>query len=611
MHFLNHKHDCSGPHNHFLDSRLFNNGLAIHYRHCLVAIFFIVTFILLNSQLAMLLLLGQESSEMASFAREFANNQLKAHAMKLSAIDQQLEEFEMNILNEDTFKQLLPKMDETTPILLERGFSVGIHQEELKKTIQERNMAIFMKDCRAGDLKDYTPVSPGGKYVAVKNREILVIEYPDEAEKIKTSSQSLSGECSGTIQHNEEEEHEDEDGDNEEELGHEDNSGDDEEEVDSGNEDEVDISEEETGSDKDDKGEGIEHEDEDEDVKDSDEKCLARFLLESVCDELSEQESDSDEDDEKNRPRSRIRHDYDEPGEFEDTQQLLCKNTGRSRRWHKHATKRATKRANRRAKSKECKKHQFSSSQSYRDVKLSKKRTPNGSSSFCSFRVSWEATAECKCITFQSINIGMCGGMSHDKSSSRGYFNDNLSIHIIPGPNGTEEDHPELDGWTRTEACPKITAHPTTYTHGEETNCELNLNPKLQCSAMISHCRNNSEQTIIDDFSVHNKHTDDSMTSWTFYYTVMDEGRKWEEHFTSTRRVKELAKAAKTTKLFSVRAKYERPAKDGERPANEWVEDMHWTFRMESVFRLLKRNRMKKRELNETIIHEDKLMISI
>ena len=569
---------------------------------------------------------------MASFAREFANNQLKAHAMELSATDQQLEEFEVNILNEDTFEQLLPKMDETTPILLERGFSVGIHQEELKKTIQERNMAIFMKDCRAGDLKNYTPVSPGGKYVAVKNREILVIEYPDEAEKIKTSSQSLSGECSGTIQHNEEEEHEDEDG---KELGHEDNSGDDEEEeVDSCDEDEVDTSEEETSSDKE---EGIKHEDEDEDVKekkDSDGKCLARFLLmdeESVCDELSEQESDSDEDDkekngeeesdcdEKNRPRFRIGYDYDEPGEFEDTQ-LLCKDTGRSRRWHnttKSAAKRATKRANRRAKSeKYYKKHQFSSSQSYRDVKLSKKSTPNGSSSFCTFRVSWEATAECKCITFQSIDIGMRGGMMHDKSSFRGYFNDNLSIHIIPGPNGTEEHHPKLDGWTRTEFCPRITSHPTTYTHGEEIDCGLNLcadKTGLQCSASIAHRRNKTKEVIIDDFSVHNKNTDDSMTSWTFYYTVMDEGKKWKKHFTSTNSVKELAKAAKTTQVFSVRAKYERPAKDGEEPANEWVENMHWTFRMESVFRFLKRDKMnfQKRELHETLVHEEELMISI
>lgn len=90
----------------------------------------------------------------------------------------------VEVLNESTFESLLPRMNKTTLILIEKGFTVGSHQEELLKTIKERDMVVFMKDCDAGDLLSYAAVSPSGKYVAVKNnsngrrQQVLVVnEY--------------------------------------------------------------------------------------------------------------------------------------------------------------------------------------------------------------------------------------------------------------------------------------------------------------------------------------------------------------------------------------------------------------------------------------------------
>ena len=60
-------------------------------------------------------------------------------------------------------------MDKTTPILPEKGITLGRYQEELLKTIKERDLVIFMKNCNAGDPLGYVAVSPSGKYVAVKS----------------------------------------------------------------------------------------------------------------------------------------------------------------------------------------------------------------------------------------------------------------------------------------------------------------------------------------------------------------------------------------------------------------------------------------------------------
>ena len=141
----------------------------------------------------MLLLHGHQDTETASFANEFTNGQLNVST---------------EMLNESTFKELLARMDKSTPILLEKGITLGCYQEELLKTIRERDMVVFMKDCDAGDLLGYTAISPGGKYVAVKNssngrrQQVLVINEVDlsyvvETKKIaekKSGMQPPSGE---------------------------------------------------------------------------------------------------------------------------------------------------------------------------------------------------------------------------------------------------------------------------------------------------------------------------------------------------------------------------------------------------------------------------------
>ena len=72
-------------------------------------------------------------------------------------------------LNESTFEALLPEMNKITPLVIEKGFTVGSHQKKLLKTIEERDMTVIVKDCKAGDLRDYAAVSPLGKYVVVRN----------------------------------------------------------------------------------------------------------------------------------------------------------------------------------------------------------------------------------------------------------------------------------------------------------------------------------------------------------------------------------------------------------------------------------------------------------
>ena len=72
-------------------------------------------------------------------------------------------------MNGSTFEALLPKMSKITPLVIERGFTVGSHQKKLLETIKERDMTVIVKDCDAGDLRGYAAVSPCGKYVVVKN----------------------------------------------------------------------------------------------------------------------------------------------------------------------------------------------------------------------------------------------------------------------------------------------------------------------------------------------------------------------------------------------------------------------------------------------------------
>jgi len=134
----------------------------------------------------MLLLHGHQGTETASFAEEFVSgHQIKA-------------------LNESTFKELLPRMDKTTPILPEKGITLGRYQEELLKTIKERDLVIFMKDCNAGDLLGYVAVNPSGKYVAAKSssngrrQQVLVINEVDVSynvveEKLEKSAEKKCG----------------------------------------------------------------------------------------------------------------------------------------------------------------------------------------------------------------------------------------------------------------------------------------------------------------------------------------------------------------------------------------------------------------------------------
>lgn len=116
---------------------------------------------------AMLLLLG--SRLVSGFSEVFPDEHLETSTQEL---------------NEGNFADLLPSMDWSTPILIEKGFTVGRYQEELLKTIKERDMVVVMKDCQ--HLYDYAAVCPRGKYVAVKNsssgrrQHILVMNSGNE-----------------------------------------------------------------------------------------------------------------------------------------------------------------------------------------------------------------------------------------------------------------------------------------------------------------------------------------------------------------------------------------------------------------------------------------------
>ena len=116
----------------------------------------------------MLLFLGHEESQSALFSQALAKDHLKVG---------------VQVLRESTFEALLPRMDKKTPIVIEKGATVGKHQELLLKTIAERDLTIIMMNCNEGDLHDYrVAISPRGKYVAVKNnskgrrQELLVVD---------------------------------------------------------------------------------------------------------------------------------------------------------------------------------------------------------------------------------------------------------------------------------------------------------------------------------------------------------------------------------------------------------------------------------------------------
>lgn len=103
----------------------------------------------------MLLLLGKNGSPLASgFSNVFPDEQLKTSMM----------------LNEANFKDLLPTMDDSAVILIEKGQTAGRHHKELLEAIRERDMVVVVKDCQGGsDLDGYAAVTPRGKYVVVKN----------------------------------------------------------------------------------------------------------------------------------------------------------------------------------------------------------------------------------------------------------------------------------------------------------------------------------------------------------------------------------------------------------------------------------------------------------
>ncbi len=114
----------------------------------------------------MLYLLGSEKTLTTSFA------DVVAKSMQTTSIP----------LKDDALEPELQNMNNTTPILIEKGFSAGAQQECLLKTIREKNVPVIMTNCDPGDLEGYTAVCPKGKYVAVKNKsngrrqEILVID---------------------------------------------------------------------------------------------------------------------------------------------------------------------------------------------------------------------------------------------------------------------------------------------------------------------------------------------------------------------------------------------------------------------------------------------------
>ena len=82
---------------------------------------------------------------------------------------QLIQEIDGEILNENTFEAMLDKMEPNTPVLIQKGCTIGKHQKQLQNELKKRNMTIVMENCEAGDLRGYAAVSPRGKYVAVKN----------------------------------------------------------------------------------------------------------------------------------------------------------------------------------------------------------------------------------------------------------------------------------------------------------------------------------------------------------------------------------------------------------------------------------------------------------
>jgi len=70
-------------------------------------------------------------SKVAEFARKVANDYLKT---------------DLKVLNRYTFKDLQPEIDQNTPIVLEKGFTIGDHQQGLQKMIKERDMIILVNN---------------------------------------------------------------------------------------------------------------------------------------------------------------------------------------------------------------------------------------------------------------------------------------------------------------------------------------------------------------------------------------------------------------------------------------------------------------------------------
>ena len=118
----------------------------------------------------MVFLLGREGSQASTFAGKLAIE------MRTS----------LRVLNEVVFEAMLPRLDKTAPIVIEKGFTAGSHHERLLKTIKKRDISVIMVNCDAGDLHGYAAVSPKGNYVAVKSvsngrRQELLVISTDEA----------------------------------------------------------------------------------------------------------------------------------------------------------------------------------------------------------------------------------------------------------------------------------------------------------------------------------------------------------------------------------------------------------------------------------------------
>ena len=106
----------------------------------------------------MLLFLGHEASQAALFSEVLAKDHLKDS---------------VQVLSESTFEALLPRINKKTPIVIEKGATVGMYQDVFVQRIKQMDMTIIMIDCDEGDFHLYgVAVSPSGKYVAVKNNSI-------------------------------------------------------------------------------------------------------------------------------------------------------------------------------------------------------------------------------------------------------------------------------------------------------------------------------------------------------------------------------------------------------------------------------------------------------